>query len=87
LQHLAVPEAKYPDSVRRQIPVAIVQRVVGVLSSVDFDCKRLIFAEEVENESVAADVERVLAPEFCLVDLPVAQQRPEESLRVGSGLA
>lgn len=80
-QHLVIPKPQHPKPSFFDLPVsmAIVLRVVLMLSAIQFDDQFGFDAGEIGD----IGTNRNLAPETMAADLPVAQKAPEVAFGVG----
>ena len=58
-----------------------------MLAAIELDGQAQLMAVEVEDETAVFGLDRMLAPELCAGEAPVAQQRPQKVFGVGLVLA
>jgi hypothetical protein len=81
LQHFVIPEPNHAKSTARQIlrPLDVVQQIVRVPTSVDFNNEPCTKTDEIHD--VIAD--RLLSPESVISKMPVTQMPPQATFGVG----
>jgi hypothetical protein len=79
-QHLVVPEANHPPSLLFQPSGPLqVSVVVGMLTAIDLDRQPMLEAGEIEDERT----DWMLTPEFVVLQLPPAENRPKAPFGIG----
>jgi hypothetical protein len=79
-QHVVIPEAENPITLRRQPPIALdIAGILGVLAAIDLDDKASLMANEIDDEAT----DQSLPPKAQAVEAMRAQRRPETMFGIG----